>query len=118
LQILKGALRITNFNITKKCLTEVKIFIKPPNLIFWVRAVMFRFSSQILIKMTIELDRKGLEMLIVGSQPYYNEFNNQLVKKTEHDYQDQYCRTSWRSLQNLTDDELYKLYIICRNSWS
>jgi len=68
--------------------------------------------------MTIELDRKGLEILVAGSQPYYNEFDNPLVKKAGHDYSDQYGRTSWRSLQNLTDDELYQLYLICRNSWS
>ena len=68
--------------------------------------------------MNIELDRKGLEILVNGSQPYYNEFENALVKKAGHDYSDQYCRTSWRSLNNLTDDELYQLYVICRNSWS
>jgi len=67
--------------------------------------------------MQIELDRKGLEILVKGSQPYYSEFNNPLVKKAEHDYSDQYGRTSWRNLDALTDVELYKLYLICRNSW-
>ena len=68
--------------------------------------------------MNIELDRKGLEILVNGSQPHYNEFENPLVKKAGHDYSDQYGRTSWNSLNKLTDDELYKLYLICRNSWS
>ena len=36
--------------------------------------------------MKIELDRKGLEILVYGSQPYYNEFNNPLVKKAGHSY--------------------------------
>lgn len=67
--------------------------------------------------MIIEFDRKGLEILVGGSSPHYNEFDNYLVKKAGHDYSDQYGRTNWRSLNNLTDDELYQLYIICRNSW-
>lgn len=68
--------------------------------------------------MKIELDRKALETLVKGSQPYYNEFENPLVKKAGHAYSDQYGRTSWGSLENLTDEELYKLYEICKNSWS
>lgn len=68
--------------------------------------------------MKIELDRKGLETLVNGSQPYYGEFENTLVKKGGFDYSDRYGKTSWCSLNNLTDDELYQLYIICRNSWS
>ena len=66
--------------------------------------------------MTVELDRKGLEALINGSQPSYNQFNNALVKKAGHDYSDQYGWTTWRSLSNLTDDELYQLYLICRKN--
>lgn len=68
--------------------------------------------------MKIELDRKGLETLVKGSQPYYNEFDNPLIKKAGHDYSDQYGRTSWRNLSALTDEELYKVYLICRNSCS
>lgn len=67
--------------------------------------------------MKIELDRKALETLVKGSQPYYNEFENPLVKKAGHSYSDQYGRTSWESIENLTDDELYELYEICKNSW-
>lgn len=48
--------------------------------------------------MKIELDRKGLEILVAGSEPDYNEFDNPLVKKAGHDYSDQYGRTSWSSL--------------------
>jgi hypothetical protein len=67
--------------------------------------------------MKIDLDRKGLEILVSGSVPYYNEFDNPLIKKAGHDYSDQYGRTSWRYLGELTDDELYEVYLICRNSW-
>lgn len=68
--------------------------------------------------MKIELDRKGLEILVAGSQPNYNEFHNLLVKKAGHDYSDQYGRTSWRNLSVMTDEELYEVYLICRNSWA
>lgn len=68
--------------------------------------------------MKIELDRKGLEILVAGSQTNYNEFNNPLVKKAGHDYSDQYGRTSWRNLSVMTDEELYEVYLICRNSWA
>ena len=67
--------------------------------------------------MKIELDRKGLEILVKGSQPYYNEFENPLVQKAGHEYLDQYGRTNWRNLKALTDEELYEVYLICRNSW-
>lgn len=68
--------------------------------------------------MKIELDRKGLETLVLGSEPNYGEFDNPLVKKAGHSYSDQYCRTNWNSLSKLSDEELYQLYIICRNSWT
>ena len=68
--------------------------------------------------MKIELDRKGLEILVKGSQPFYSEFDNPLVKKAGHYYSDQYSRTSWQNLSALTEEELYELYLICRNSWS
>ena len=68
--------------------------------------------------MNIELDRKGLEILVKGSRPYYDEFNNPLIIKAGHEYSDQYARTSWGSLSSLTDEELYQVYLICRNSWA
>lgn len=67
--------------------------------------------------MNIELDRKGLEALVRGSQLNYKEFKNYLVKKAGHAYSDQYSRTYWCTLHDLTDDEVYQLYLICRNSW-
>lgn len=67
--------------------------------------------------MKIELDRKGLEILVKGSQPYYTEFDNPLVKKAGHEYSDQYGKTTWRCLNKLTGEELYRVYLICRNSW-
>ena len=68
--------------------------------------------------MKVELDRDALETLVKGSQPYYNEFENELVKKAGHFYNDQYGKTNWYKLKDLTDEELYELYEICRNSWT
>lgn len=68
--------------------------------------------------MTIDINRKGLIFLILGSNPNYNEIDNPLVKKAGHKYYEQYGTSSWYNLNTLTNEELYKLYIICRNSWN
>jgi hypothetical protein len=68
--------------------------------------------------MNIELDRKGLEILVKGSTPYYTQFNHPLVVKAGHHYAEQYGNTTWSNLESLKDEELYKLYLICRNSWN
>lgn len=67
--------------------------------------------------MKVELERTELEALVKGKPPYYNEFGNPLVKKAGYRYNDQYGRDDWSSLGDLTDKELYELYIICKNSW-
>jgi len=61
-------------------------------------------------------NRKGLEILVSGCQPSYDVFDYPLVKKAEHEYSDQYNRTRWSKLSSLTEEELYELYLICRNS--
>jgi hypothetical protein len=66
--------------------------------------------------MNIQLDREGLKTLVKGSTPSYFAFDNPLVIKAGHDYRDQYGTTTWRKLDNLTDEELYQLYLVCRNS--
>ena len=68
--------------------------------------------------MKVELNRKDLEALVMGGYPNYSEFDNPLVKKAGHSYSDQYGRTSWDNLDGLTDEELYQLHLICRDSWS
>lgn len=64
--------------------------------------------------MYIELDRKGLEILVKGSQPHYSIFEHPLIKKAGHEYSDQYGTTTWRHLNALTEDELLLVYLICR----
>lgn len=67
--------------------------------------------------MNIELDRKDLETLVEGSSPNYKEFNNLLVRKAGHSYSDQYGTTYWENLHKLSENELYELYLINKNSW-
>lgn len=64
--------------------------------------------------MYIELDRKGLEILVEGSRPHYNNFEHHLIKKAGHEYSPQYGTTTWRHLNALTEDELLLVYLICR----
>lgn len=66
--------------------------------------------------MVVNLDNNDLKALVIGSSPSYSNFNNALVKKAGHSYSDQYGRTSWSSLEKLTDDELWKLYQICKKN--
>jgi len=67
--------------------------------------------------MKVELDRKDLESLVKGICPNYSQFGNELVKKAGHSYSDRYARTDWDSLSKLSDEELFQLYNICKNSW-
>ncbi len=65
----------------------------------------------------MQLDRKDLEALVKGTPPNYYSFSNPLVKYAGHAYSDEYGKTSWDSLDKLTDKQLYELYTICKNSW-
>jgi len=66
--------------------------------------------------MTVQLDRQDLICLIKGSSPDYSVFDNPLLIAAGHSYSDQYGTTNWHSLNNLTDYQLWELYIICRKS--
>jgi hypothetical protein len=68
--------------------------------------------------MNVDLDIKGLKILVKGCSPDYSTFSNPLVIKAGHSYNDQYGRTDWGSLHKLSEAELYELYLICRNSWN
>lgn len=64
--------------------------------------------------MKVELNRKDIISLIKGTSVIYGQFNNHLVIKAGHSYSDQYGRTEWSNLDNLTEDELWELYTICK----
>lgn len=63
-----------------------------------------------------ELDRSLLETLVKGSKVSYIKEGHPLVKKAGHEYSDCYGKTSWHNLRALSDDELFELYEICKNS--
>lgn len=63
-----------------------------------------------------QLDIEDLKSLIRGSSPDYSVFNNPLIKKAGHSYSDQYGRTSWDNLNDLSESELLDLYLLCKSS--
>lgn len=67
--------------------------------------------------MKVELDRHDLKALVKGSIPEFKDFNNPLIMKAGHLYSDQYGQTCWNNLGELTDDELWEVYIICKNKY-
>ncbi len=75
--------------------------------------VMKMFSARM-----AQMDRRSLEALVKGSSPNYKHFSHPLVKKAGHSYSDQYGLTRWGSLSDLTNQELYDLHILCRDSWN
>lgn len=69
------------------------------------------------IKITIEVDKSELICLLKGTAPGYKIFNVDLLWKCGR-YPDGFNgRWEWNDnkLLELTEEELYKLYIICRN---
>ena len=59
--------------------------------------------------MKIEVNKEGLKSMVRGNVPSYNDFDNDLVIKAGHSYSDQYGRTRWGNLDDLTEEELYLL---------
>ena len=68
--------------------------------------------------MKVELDRVDLESLVKGQPPHFSEFENPLVKRAGFEYNDQQARGRWTKLFIFSDQELYDLYIFCKNSWN
>ncbi len=66
--------------------------------------------------MKIEISKEDLISLVKGRPPYYSEFENPLVKKAGHRYSEGHGG-SFDNLKSLTEEELYELYLICKNSW-
>lgn len=69
--------------------------------------------------MKVNLTRSDLISLVKGTEPYYSIFENPLVKRCGS-----YCggfndRWDWNYSfdDNITDEELWGLYNLCKNSW-
>lgn len=68
--------------------------------------------------MNVQLSRGDLAALVNGSYPSYLAFDNPLVVKAGHSYLVKAGKTSWDSLDKLTDEELWQLRNICVKSWT
>lgn len=67
----------------------------------------------------INLDKGDLVTLVLGSSPYYSVFEEPLIKKCGSFTGGFVEKWSWSrsTLEQLTEEELYQIYIICKNSW-
>lgn len=69
--------------------------------------------------MNIDLSKKDLVNLVKGQSPYYNVMNNPLVKQCGNYVGGFYDKWNWHSteLEKLTEEQLYQLYTLCKDSW-
>jgi hypothetical protein len=67
--------------------------------------------------MTVELDKKALISLVVGQPPHYSIFEYDIIKKCGS-YSDNRGWT-WMTihLEELSEEDLFDLYELCRYSW-
>lgn len=69
--------------------------------------------------MIVELDKKDLANLVRGVSPYYDLFDHPLITKCGswvggmHDH----WRWYYAFEDKLTEEELYEVYFLCKNSW-
>jgi hypothetical protein len=69
--------------------------------------------------MKYELDIEDLQTLVKGSVPYYSVFENPIVKKCGNWVGGMADKWRWdnSALGKLSEEELYVLYVTCKNSW-
>ena len=67
--------------------------------------------------MKVELDKKDLIALVSGTSPYYDAFEIPLVKQNGYFIGGHVDKWSWNSLKELTEEQLWELYNICKDSW-
>ena len=80
---------------------------------------MFLDLTAIQNNMNIDLTKEDLAALVKGIVPYYSLFEDPLVKKSGHFNGGFSSEWSWNYgfEKNLTEQELWDLYIMCRDSW-
>lgn len=68
--------------------------------------------------MKVNLEREDLINLVKGTQPNYNVMNNEIVKRCGS-FSGSYGKWDWNYSfdENITDNELLGLYILCRDSF-
>lgn len=69
--------------------------------------------------MKVELTKQDLISLVKGIEPYYSVFDNPIVKKCGSYAGGFSSGWDWDEyrLEELTENELWDLYILCRDSW-
>lgn len=65
-------------------------------------------------KIEVELNTQDLRNLIKGCEPSYSVFENELLIKAGYSYSNQSGRGVWNNLNDLTNEELWELYKICK----
>ena len=68
--------------------------------------------------MNVELDKSGLISLVRGTEPYYSIFEHPLVKKCGNWNGGLADKWSWNgNLEILSEEELFEVYNLCKESW-
>ena len=68
--------------------------------------------------MNVDLNKEDLISLVMGTSPNYDLMQKPDIQKLGS-YSGSYDRWSWNSsLNELTESQLYKLYLRCKRSWS
>lgn len=65
--------------------------------------------------MKVELDKKALQTLVKGIEPIYDIVGNPLGMKAGL-HINAYDKAIWSNLDDLSEEELYSLYKLCRES--
>lgn len=70
--------------------------------------------------MKVELTKKDLVCLVKGTSPNYDVMNNETIKKCGRYVGGFHDKWDWEYGfgDDLTDQQLWDMYILCRNSWN
>lgn len=69
-------------------------------------------------KMKIILDRKDIISLAKGTSPNYDIMEDNIISKNGTFNGSQgYWEWEWNAFEDLTEDEIYKVYLKCKHSW-
>ena len=68
--------------------------------------------------MKVDLSKQDLIYLVKGVSPFYSMFDNPLIARTGS-FNGSLGKWNWNysELNLLSEEELYNLYLTCKNSW-
>ncbi len=67
--------------------------------------------------MLVELDKKSLISLVKGSVPDYSVMDHALIRVNGYFVGGHVDKWEWNSLIDVSEQDLYQIYIICKESW-